>query len=860
VSIDNTTDTQPRRFDHRDSGVPQVDTLSWGSHFCVIHDSIEDVFDLAVPYFKAGLDNNEQCLWVVPEPSDLKAAATAVAEALPGVPDLIQSGQLVIIPRQEYDSSAAAMMTRLDAAIASGWDGLRIAVQNVTEADSGSVTGYCGSGITPEQNIIVACLYPRSSLDALRLMEVVKNHSFALLRNASRWEIVESSEAHMAREALKRSEEKLQSLFGSMSEGFAYHRIVVDENGEPIDYVFLEVNEAFEEQTGLKGEDIIGRKATEVLPGIEADPTDWIGRYGRVALTGEPAQFESLAQMLDKWYSVSVFSSHKGFFGATFTDITGRKKAEQSLREREEELTSIYENAPILMLLVDEERRVLKANRSVLEFTGSGLAELSGLRAGEALGCLNAQDDPGGCGFGPQCQSCPVRLAITRIFESGQPTNQLEASRPIMVNDQLMDITFLLSIAPVSVQGESRALLTIQDISDRKRAEENISQQNVVLAGINDILKSSLVAISSQQLAEECLALAEEITGSNFGFIGLIGPDGLLHDVAISNPGWEACNMYGKVLLDGEPLIVNDPVSHTDSIGTPEGHPPLTSFLGVPLKRGDETIGMVALANREGGYEEEQLDMMMALAPAIKEGLGRKRTEVELKQTMAKLEQSNKELQQFAYVASHDLQEPLRMVASFLQLLWQRYAGNLDDDAREFIDFAVDGANRMQVMINDLLMYSRVGSTSDEFVEVDMQQIFDRVRNDLGMALQESGAEIICGDLPVIMADPIMMSQLMQNLIGNAIKFGGDHPKITIAAEQGDGEWLFSVSDRGIGIAPEFKERIFVIFQRLHGKTEYPGTGIGLAVCRRIIDRHHGRIWVEPTPGDGSTFFFTIPE
>jgi light-regulated signal transduction histidine kinase (bacteriophytochrome) len=200
------------------------------------------------------------------------------------------------------------------------------------------------------------------------------------------------------------------------------------------------------------------------------------------------------------------------------------------------------------------------------------------------------------------------------------------------------------------------------------------------------------------------------------------------------------------------------------------------------------------------------------------------------------------------------------MVASYTQLLARRYGDKLDDDAREFIDFAVDGARRMRALINDLLAYSRVGTRGAEFAPTDCNAVVDQVIADLGAAIEDERAGVTRGDLPTVLADAMQLQQLFQNLIANAIKFHGERrPRVAIAAERRGDAWVFSVRDNGIGIDPEYADRIFVIFQRLHSRAEYPGTGIGLAICRKIVERHGGRIWMESAPGQGTTFYFTLP-
>jgi signal transduction histidine kinase len=238
----------------------------------------------------------------------------------------------------------------------------------------------------------------------------------------------------------------------------------------------------------------------------------------------------------------------------------------------------------------------------------------------------------------------------------------------------------------------------------------------------------------------------------------------------------------------------------------------------------------------------------------------RQRAEERLILQTRELARSNAELEQFASVASHDLQEPLRMVISYLQLLTRNYHGRLDTDADEFIAYAVGGARRMQQLIVDLLAYSRVATRGTEFVSTDCEQVLAQVLVDLRLAMVESGAVVTHDPLPTVPADATQLGQVWQNLISNALKFRTTQPpRVHVAAAKQGREWTFLVRDNGIGLEPTYAERIFGLFQRLHGRAEYPGTGMGLAICKKIVERHGGRIWVESEPGHGATFFFTLP-
>jgi signal transduction histidine kinase len=306
-------------------------------------------------------------------------------------------------------------------------------------------------------------------------------------------------------------------------------------------------------------------------------------------------------------------------------------------------------------------------------------------------------------------------------------------------------------------------------------------------------------------------------------------------------------------------------------------HPPMRGWLAVPILRQDGgLVGVLQASDKyEGEFTEDDLNEFTHVAKMIattfeleyvNQQLQRRAEELEkrtaeLDRANEALEQSNVELQQFAYIASHDLQSPLRAIAGFAQFLQQDYQGQLDEKADEDIERIVAGCKRMQTMINDLLRYSRVESRSRPFEPTDLNEVFDDMVVILASSIQDSGGEVTRGELPTVTGDRSQLSQLFQNLIGNGLKYHGDHPPcVNVSAENSGNEWTVAVHDNGIGIGAKHHERIFEIFRRLHTEDQYPGTGIGLAVCRRIINRHGGKIWLESEPGEGSTFYFSIPE
>ena len=333
-----------------------------------------------------------------------------------------------------------------------------------------------------------------------------------------------------------------------------------------------------------------------------------------------------------------------------------------------------------------------------------------------------------------------------------------------------------------------------------------------------------------------------------------------MNRVAEELTGWREAEAIGQPLA--KVFCIVDEASHAavespaaralreDAVARLTGHTLLIAKDGVELPI-DDSAGPIH--NEEG--------TVTGVVLVFRDITERKRVERAALQTAADLVRSNQDLEQFAYVASHDLQEPLRAVAGFMGILRKQYAAKLGADAQEWINEAVAGAERMQNLIQDLLTYSRVGTRGGILAPTSMQAAVDDAQANLRAAICESDAVITSDSLPTLTADSSQMVQLLQNLIGNAIKFAGARrPEIHLAARREDRQWVFGVRDNGIGIEPQYYERIFLIFQRLHSRTQYPGTGIGLAVCKKIVERHSGTMWVESKPGAGTTFWFTIPD
>jgi signal transduction histidine kinase len=318
-------------------------------------------------------------------------------------------------------------------------------------------------------------------------------------------------------------------------------------------------------------------------------------------------------------------------------------------------------------------------------------------------------------------------------------------------------------------------------------------------------------------------------------------------------------SLVARAAREGYIILTGDVSVEPDFMPNPL-LPNTRSEMTIPLILAEQVLGVLDVQDdRAHRFDQMDLAIFSAFSGHIASAIQNAYLYEEVQRHARTLEERNAELEQFAYVASHDLQEPLRIIASYVQLLERRYDEVLDEDGRLFMRYIVEGALRMKALINGLLDYSRLGRSAQPFALTDCETVLTQVITNLQVTIQEKQAVVHREPLPTVMGDALQLSQLWQNLLSNALKFGGERPEIWIGARRGEKEWLFWVRDQGIGLDVQYGERIFAIFQRLHTIEEYPGTGIGLAICKRIVERHNGRLWVESQPGAGATFFFTLP-
>jgi PAS domain S-box-containing protein len=622
----------------------------------------------------------------------------------------------------------------------------------------------------------------------------------------------------------KRAEEKFRGLLESAPDAM----VIADSLGR-----IVLVNAETERLFGYRREELIGEAVEILVPerfrGRHPQHREGYTAHPRTRSMGEGLDLHGLRKDNTEFpveISLSPIETSEGtLISSAIRDVTGRKRAEKALLASELKFRGILESAPDAMVIADAQGRIVLVNAETERRFGYQRDELVGQT---------------------------VEILVPERFRARHPEHRQGYTahpRPRSMGEGLelyglrkdnTEFPVEISLSPIETPDGALISTAIRDVTARKKAANALrsSEERLRIA-----VEAAGMGVWSWDVQRDEVSWSEKCQA----LFGLPAPEGKLTSGAVIRvihpDDWTRLDQSIKDTLEREaPYDVEYRVIWPDS-----------SVHWIASKgraRRDPAGAAVAMQGIVMDITERK-DAQEAL-----------KHREELERRAADLKRSNEDLQQFAYIAAHDLQEPLRMVASYTQLLARRYKGRLDADAEEFIAFAVDGAHRMQQLIRDLLVYCRVETRGKELCETSSKSALEHALLNLQVAIQECGGTVTQDPLPNVIADGAQITQLFQNLVGNALKYHGtEPPRVHVSARKnGGGEWIFSIRDNGIGIDPQYFEKIFVMFQRLHGREEFSGTGIGLTVCKKIAERHGGRIWVESEPGRGSTFYFSLQE
>ncbi|RQG91796.1 PAS domain S-box protein [Natrarchaeobius chitinivorans] len=619
------------------------------------------------------------------------------------------------------------------------------------------------------------------------------------------------TERKAAERARRESERRFQSLVDAIDE---YAISMLDPEGRVVSW-----NEGGERIKGYDRDRILGEHFS--MFHTESDRSESVPERtlarARDEGTAEREGWLVHADGSTFWASITVTAirneGNLQGYAMIARDMTERRERERQLQRERDLVERILETSPVGIAVVEPDGSIGRANERMVELLGGLSGDVEAYTTGkrdvfDADGDRIPRDD----------------RSPKRAFDTGAPVYD----REIRVGSSDRETWLSINAAPIvdAGSGPERVVTIATDITDLKelsqRRKRELEEREKELSAVR--LATSLLETGDRPIEELVDAVASKLPQS-FRY-----PDHTAARVAV---GDHEASTDGYRRTDRSITARSETANGT----------PITidvSFVDPPVE------------GETGAFLEEERELIDTLVTLVK-------FHFERQEYIDQLQAETRRLEQFAYAASHDLQEPLRMVSSYLQLLERRYGDEFDEDGEAFLEFAVDGATRMREMIDGLLTYSRVQTQGEPFEPVDLDAVLADVRADLEVRIAERNAEITAESLPRVTGDPIQLRQVLQNLLDNAIEYGGDDPQIHVSADRRGDEWVVSVRDEGIGIESENRAEIFDVFERLHSREEHPGTGIGLAICERIVERHGGEIWVDSKPGEGSEFFLTLP-
>ncbi len=641
-----------------------------------------------------------------------------------------------------------------------------------------------------------------------------------------------------AEEELRASERRYRTLFESMLNGFAYCKIIF-EKGAPADFVYLDVNGAFERLTGLKN--VTGKRVSEVIPGIHQSDPGLLEIYAKAALTGKPETFEMHLQALDMWFSVAVYSMEKEYFVAVFDVITERKRAEIALQESKRELQVLMDAAPVGISWADKEGKIQYINRNFHELFGYTVEDLSDISTWRSL----AYPDP--------AYRDTIPSLISLLDEARK---QGKEAAPIEVSVTCKDGS-VRQVIQAGVFASNRILAIYNDITERKRAEEEVRTLNEELER-RVIDRTARLEEAKSAIAENAMRIEDLYNRAPCGYHSL-DENGVFMEINDTELGWLG---YAREEVVGR-LSFRDLITE-DSRKVFEANFPAFKERGYvynlefDMVRKDGSIFPVIV---NAGAIRDDLGRYVRSRSTVMDFSEVKRAREDMVLYSAKLEALNKELEAFSYSVSHDLRAPLRAIDGFSQVIIEDYAERLDEKGRNYLDRIRASSQRMALLIDDILTLSRVGRSEMHFSPTDLSGLARAAAAELSEKEPERDARFIIKENVKVDGDPALLRIVMENLVGNAWKFTSKRrgAEIEFGTMQFDEDDVFFVRDNGAGFDMKYAERLFGAFQRLHSTQEFEGTGIGLTLVQRIINRHGGRIWAEGETDKGATIFFTLP-
>jgi len=914
----------------RNSGIDVIGSVPWGTHFCQFYQTKQDLIDILVPYFKAGLEDNEFCMWVTSEPLMVVEVQETMREAVEDFDEYLRNGQMEVLSYKDWyllggtfddDRVLRGWVSKLERALARGFSGLRLTGNTfwLERNHWHAFTEYEAkvNDVIGRYRMLAICTYSLDKCDGADVIDVVRNHQFALIKQEGRWDIIESAVYKQAKEALRQSEERYRSLFNNMTEAFALYEIILDDRGKPCDCRFIEVNEAFNQHTGLVPQEIIGKTVREVLPGVEHY---WIETCGKVALTGEAISFENFSAPLGKWYEVHAYSPKTGVFATLFKDITERKKMEEALRESEQDLNRAQAVAQTGSWRLDVWRNQLLWSDETHRIFG--IPKGTPMTYETFLSSVHPED----------------REYVDRKWTAALGGERYDIEHRIIVGNEIRWVR-----ERAELEFDAQGLLkggfgTAQDITELKRLESELRVKDYAIAsaisGIaimdleGSVIYANLACLSMWDYEEEevlgkhVTAFFVDITEAEAAMRAILEEqawqgevkakrrDGSAFDVQVSAnlvtdaDGEPVCMMASfvditekKIIQEalkreeqirrtvmentGAQLAYLDPEfnfvmvnsayakgsEHTEEELIGKNHFALfpneenraifeqVRDTGKSVVYYDKPFEFINQSERGVTYWDWTLTPVKDFSGKV-QGLVLSLIETTERKKVEELKDS------FIGMVSHELRTPLTVLIGSLHTVM--IPGMTEEEKHRLVEDALWEASSLSRLLENLLELSRHQAKRLELMKEPVA--IDRCAQDVVDNLSRMSPlhklimEVPAG-LPLTEVDQIRVERILYNLVENAIKYSPGGGDIRVSAVRSEDQIVIAVSDQGPGIPAEGLSNLFRRFERLteSSANSIRGMGLGLYVCRLLVEAHGGRIWAESEPGKGSTFCFTLP-